>query len=114
MSIYGKENIESQKPYEHYLIKNYWIIAGTLKKDIVGGTFLIIIDARNSKILKITHGKWNSVLQVEMILKDRKISGDFTFVFWNKFYLRWKQLSSSTQLLKVPDVEYYFEKSRKY
>ena len=56
-SIYGKENIESQKPYESYLIENYWVIAGTLPKDMLGGTFLIIIDARNSKVLKITHGK---------------------------------------------------------
>ena len=56
-SIYGKKNIESQKPYESYLIKNYWVIIGTLPKDMLGGTFLIIIDARNSKVLKITHGK---------------------------------------------------------
>ena len=56
-SIYGKENIESEKPYETYLINNYWVIAGTLPEDSSGGTFLIIIDARNSKVLKITHGK---------------------------------------------------------
>ena len=56
-SIYGKENIENQKPYESYLIENYWVIAGTLPEDSVGGTFLIIIDARNSKVLKITHEK---------------------------------------------------------
>jgi hypothetical protein len=56
-SIYGKENIDSQKPYESYLIENYWVISGTLPKDMHGGTFLIIIDARNSKVLKITHGK---------------------------------------------------------
>jgi hypothetical protein len=56
-SIYGKENIENQKPYETYLIENYWIITGTLPKGMLGGTFLIIIDARNSKVLKISHGK---------------------------------------------------------
>ncbi|MGS0747381.1 NTF2 fold immunity protein [Halpernia sp. GG3] len=56
-SIYGKENIESQKPYETYLIENYWLITGTLSEDMRGRTFLIIIDARNSKVLKITHGK---------------------------------------------------------
>ena len=56
-SIYGKENIESQKPYETYLINNFWVIAGTLPKDWSGGTFLIIIDAKNSKVLKVTHGK---------------------------------------------------------
>ena len=56
-SIYGRENIESEKPYETYLIDNYWVIAGTLPEDSSGGTFLIIIDARNSQVLKITHGK---------------------------------------------------------
>ncbi len=56
-SIYGKENIESEKPYETYKIDNYWVIGGTLPKDSSGGTFLIIIDARNSEVLKITHGK---------------------------------------------------------
>ena len=55
--IYGKENIVEQKPYEIYLIDNYWIIIGTLPKNYMGGTFLIIIDSRDSKIIKITHGK---------------------------------------------------------
>jgi hypothetical protein len=55
--IYGKQNIESEKPYETYKIGNYWVIAGTLPEDALGGTFLIIIDARNSEVLKITHGK---------------------------------------------------------
>lgn len=56
-SIYGKSNIIKQKPYETYLIDNYWIITGTLPKDYMGGTFLIIINAFDGKILKITHGK---------------------------------------------------------
>jgi len=55
--IYGKENIEEQKPYEKYLIKNYWVISGTLPEGSKGGTFLIIINAKNSQVLKITHGK---------------------------------------------------------
>ncbi|PIF29640.1 NTF2 fold immunity protein of polymorphic toxin system component [Flavobacterium sp. 9] len=55
--IYGKENIEQQKPYENYLLENYWVISGTLPEDYKGGTFLIIIDARNSQVIKITHGK---------------------------------------------------------
>lgn len=56
-SIYGKRNIRNEKPYESYLINNYWIIKGTLPKDYVGGTFLIILDARDSKIIRLTHGK---------------------------------------------------------
>ncbi|POY40093.1 hypothetical protein C3L50_05450 [Flavobacterium alvei] len=55
--IYGKANIEEQKPYEKYLIKNYWVILGTLPEGSLGGTFLIIIDARNAQVLKIIHGK---------------------------------------------------------
>ena len=55
--IYGKANIEEQKPYEKYLIKNYWVISGTLPERSKGGTFLIIIDARNAQVLKIIHGK---------------------------------------------------------
>jgi hypothetical protein len=56
-SIYGKNNITQQRPYETYFIDNYWIIGGTLPKKSVGGTFLIIMDASNGRIIKITHGK---------------------------------------------------------
>jgi len=55
--IYEKQKIEKQKPYEIYFLDQYWIISGTLPEGYIGGTFLIIIDARNSNILKITHGK---------------------------------------------------------
>ncbi len=56
-SIYGKTNITKQKPYEINHINNYWVLNGTLPKGTLGGTFLIIIDDRNSRIIKITHGK---------------------------------------------------------
>ena len=56
-SIYGKDNITKQRPYETYLIDNYWVITGTLPKGYFGGTFLIIINAFDNKIIKITHGK---------------------------------------------------------
>ena len=55
--IYGKTNILSQKPYEIYHIDNYWALAGTLPKGWKGGTFLIIMDDRNCRILKLIHGK---------------------------------------------------------
>jgi len=55
--IYGKKQIESEKPYEIYLIKNYWIIQGTLREKSKGGTFIIIINAKDSQILKVSHGK---------------------------------------------------------
>ncbi|MES2485170.1 MAG: YbbC/YhhH family protein [Bacteroidota bacterium] len=55
--IYGENNITKQRPYEVYLIDTYWLITGTLPKGMKGGTFLIIIDATNSKVILITHGK---------------------------------------------------------
>ena len=55
--IYGKENIEDQKPYRINDFENYYVVNGTLDKNYVGGTFLIIIDNRNAQILKMTHGK---------------------------------------------------------
>ena len=55
--IYGKDNIIKQQPYEIYFIDNYWVIGGTLPKGYLGGTFLIIIDSRDCKLIRITHGK---------------------------------------------------------
>lgn len=55
--IYGKDKITKQKPYGVYFIDNYWIISGTLPTGYVGGTFLIIIDSKDSKIIRVTHGK---------------------------------------------------------
>ncbi len=56
-SIYGKENIMNQRPYEIYFKDNYWLIEGTLPSGMKGGTFSIIIDGRDSKVIRITHGK---------------------------------------------------------
>jgi hypothetical protein len=55
--LYGKDNIVNQRPYEIYRIDNYWVISGTLSKYQLGGTFLIIINAKDSRVVKITHGK---------------------------------------------------------
>jgi hypothetical protein len=55
--IYGEDNITRQRPYEAYLIDNYWIVSGTLPEGYDGGTFLIIVDATNSKVIRLTHGK---------------------------------------------------------
>lgn len=56
-NIYGKENIVRQRPYEVYLIDGFWYITGTIPKDWMGGTFEIVIDASNSRVLDVTHGK---------------------------------------------------------
>lgn len=54
---YSKEQIESQKPYESYLINGYWIIKGTLSQNYEGGVFRTIVDAYSGKILDVSHGK---------------------------------------------------------
>lgn len=56
-NIFGKENIEKQKPYEIDFIRNYWIIEGSLPQGFKGGTFIIILNAKDAKIIKISHGK---------------------------------------------------------
>ena len=56
-SVYRKDNIIKQRPYKTYLIDNYWIVSGTLPQGYLGGTFLIILDATDSKIIRLTHGK---------------------------------------------------------
>jgi hypothetical protein len=55
--IYGKSNIASERPYETYLINHYWVIMGTLPKEWLGGTFLLILDAQDGRIIKLTHGR---------------------------------------------------------
>ncbi|MBF9140769.1 YbbC/YhhH family protein [Hymenobacter properus] len=55
--IYGKEDIVKQRPYEINLIDNYWVMSGTLPKGWLGGVFMIIMDAHNCQIIRITHGK---------------------------------------------------------
>lgn len=56
-SIYGKDTITKQRPYEVYFIDNYWLIKGSLPSGWKGGTFLKIMDSRDCKIIKMTHGK---------------------------------------------------------
>ncbi|MEO8149308.1 MAG: NTF2 fold immunity protein [Bacteroidia bacterium] len=55
--IYGKDNITKQRPYEVYSINGYWVLGGTLPEEILGGTFLIILNAKNGQVIKLTHGK---------------------------------------------------------
>jgi hypothetical protein len=56
-NIYGKRTIIEQRPYETHLINGLWYIAGTLPKDYLGGTFELIIDAKDSRVIFLSHGK---------------------------------------------------------
>lgn len=55
--IYGKNNIISQRPYEINKFDEYWVLNGTLPKNMKGGTFLIILNSTNGQIIKLKHGK---------------------------------------------------------
>ncbi len=54
---YGKDNILSQKPYDIQYVNNCWVIGGTMPKNEKGGTFLIVIDSHDGKVMSLTHGK---------------------------------------------------------
>ncbi len=56
-NTYGKKNIERQRPYNLVFQDSYWIINGTKNKDEFGGVFLIILNSKNGKIIKLTHGE---------------------------------------------------------
>ncbi|MCE9883906.1 NTF2 fold immunity protein [Obesumbacterium proteus] len=56
-NIYGKDVSENEKPY---LIKNeneYWIVSGSLQKNIAGGVFTIKIRKDTGAIDTFTHGE---------------------------------------------------------
>ncbi|SEH38757.1 NTF2 fold immunity protein [Epilithonimonas hominis] len=56
-NTYGEKNIKRQRPYNLVFQDSYWIINGTKKKAEIGGVFLIILNSKNGKIIKITHGE---------------------------------------------------------
>ncbi len=55
--IYGKNNIEQQKPYDVIEINHNWFIKGHLPEGMKGGTFFIIINSFNGEVLELKHGK---------------------------------------------------------
>ena len=56
INIYGKENIEEQKPFSINLENDIWIIKGTLYSR-KGGVAYMEIRKSNGEILKVHHGK---------------------------------------------------------
>lgn len=54
---YGKEQIISERPYEVYLINGYWVMNGTIPDGWEGGGFIIVLDSKDSRILRLTHYK---------------------------------------------------------
>jgi hypothetical protein len=56
-SVYGEEKILSEAPYEAYLIKGYWVVSGTIPVGYMGGGFEVIINARDGRVVNVTHFK---------------------------------------------------------
>jgi hypothetical protein len=56
-SVYGKAVINSEKPFECYLIDGYWYLRGTLPKNYTGAVFEMIMSAKDGRVVKLTHGK---------------------------------------------------------
>ncbi len=55
LKYYGK-NIYSNKPFKAHKKDSIWIVRGTLHTDL-GGVPYLEINAKNFKVLKISHGK---------------------------------------------------------
>lgn len=56
-AAFGRESVVSERPYEIYLFGDYWLMNGTMPRNILGGTFSIAIDRRTCKVVGISHGK---------------------------------------------------------
>ena len=57
-NIYGKDHILEQKPYQVHQIDSVWVINGTLPVNYTnGGTFFIVLNKKDGKVLSISHGK---------------------------------------------------------
>ena len=56
--IYGKENIEKERPFHAEVSNGVWTVTGSLPKSYqVGGVAEIEIQQSDGKILRVTHGK---------------------------------------------------------
>jgi hypothetical protein len=55
--IYGKTQIESEKPYVAKLNNGIWTVTGTLPANYEGGTATAEISKETGCIIKIIHGK---------------------------------------------------------
>lgn len=57
VNLYGKAIINSEKPFECYLVDGYWYLRGTLPKNYTGGVFEMIMSAKDGRVVKLVHGK---------------------------------------------------------
>ena len=61
--IYGKENIEKERPFKAVLTNEIWHVEGSLSKShfdngiVKGGVAMIEISKKDGRILWVSHGK---------------------------------------------------------
>jgi hypothetical protein len=55
--IYGRETVESERPYHVKLEAGVWLVGGSLPEGRVGGVAVIKISRKDGRILFVSHGK---------------------------------------------------------
>ena len=55
--IYGRDHIIHEKPYNIKLFDGYWFLRGSLPEGWVGGTFSIILSAKDGRVIRLVHYK---------------------------------------------------------
>jgi len=56
-SIYSRERILRQKPYQTSLRDGVWTVEGTRPANQLGGTFLIQLSQADARVIRVTHEK---------------------------------------------------------
>src|SRR4051812_7702102 len=55
--IYGRKQIEGEKPFTAVLRNGIWTVQGSLPLHAIGGVALAEIARKDGRILRVTHGK---------------------------------------------------------
>lgn len=55
--IYGREKIESEKPFHAKLASGTWIVEGSLSQGMEGGVATVRLLKSDGRILSVIHGK---------------------------------------------------------
>ena len=55
--IYGKELVDSEKPFHAKLQKNIWKVTGHMREGRKGGTAELYLQRSDGKVLRIIHGE---------------------------------------------------------
>ena len=55
--IYGKDTIDSERPFSASLENGRWVVEGALPKGMLGGVAVVEISRANGAILRVSHGK---------------------------------------------------------